>query len=239
MKREGEDTGNIPYQEAVGCLLYLVQGTRPDIAFAVGNVSRFNSNHGHAHWTAVKRIFRYLKGTINYSILFSRSNNLELHGFADADWGSDVDTRRSCTGYVFMMGTSSISWLSKRQPTISLSSTEAEYMAMAMATQEVVWLKQFYEQFEKVEAVRLECDNQSALNIAATDYFRARTKHINTRHHYVREKAADGTIELLHVPTAENVADCLTKGVTGQKQKWCAQHMGLLNIASYRVGQDS
>jgi len=177
MKREGENIGNIPYQEAVGCRLYLVQGTRLDIAFAVGNVSRFNSNHGQAHWTAVKRIFRYLKGTINHSILFSRPNDLELHGFGDADWGSDVDTHRSCTGYVFLMGTGSISWLSKRQPTIALSSTKAEYMAMAMATQEAVWLKQFQEQFEKVGAVRLECDNQSALNIAATDYFRARTKH--------------------------------------------------------------
>jgi len=132
------------------------------------------------------------------------------------------------------MGTGSVSWLSKRQPTIALSSTETEYMAMAMATQGVVWLKQFHEQFEKVGAVRLECDNQSALNIAATDHFRARTKHIDTRHHYVREKAVDGTIELLHVPTA----DCLTEGVTGQKQKLYAQRMGLRNIASHGVGQD-
>jgi len=175
MKREREDTDNILYQEAVECLFYLVQGTRPDIAFAVGNVSRFNSNHGQVHWTAVKRIFRYLKGTINYSIFFSCSNDLELHGFADADWDSDVNSR-SCTGYVFMMGTGSVSWLSKRQPMIALSSTKAKYMAMAMATQEVVWLKQFHEQFEKVGAIRLKCDNQSALNIAATDYFRASTK---------------------------------------------------------------
>lgn len=109
MKKEGEDRSNIPYREAVGCLLYLVQGTQSDIAFAVGNVSRFNTNHGQVHWTAVKRIFRYLKRTINYSILFIRSDDLKLHGFADADWGSDVDTRRSCTGYVFMLGAGSIS----------------------------------------------------------------------------------------------------------------------------------
>lgn len=154
-----------------------------------------------------------MKGTINYSIIFSRSDDLKLHGFTDADWGSDVDTRRSCTGYVFMMGTGSVSWLSKRQPTVALSSTEAEYMAIAIATQEVVWLKQFHEQFEKVGTVRLECDNRSALDIAVTDFFRPRTKHIDIRYHYVREKTIDGTIELLYVSTDENVADCLTKGI--------------------------
>ena len=108
-----EDVSDIPYQEAVGCLLYLVQGTRPDIAFAVNDVSRFNTNYGKAHWTGVKRILRYLKGTMEYRILY-RYNGSELKGFSDADWASDIDKRRSCTEYVFTLSDGAISWASKR-----------------------------------------------------------------------------------------------------------------------------
>ncbi|XP_037809047.1 secreted RxLR effector protein 161-like [Lucilia sericata] len=135
------DFDNIPYQEAIGSLLYLVQGTRPDIAFAVNHLSKFNNNFDNSHWTAVKRIFRYIKGTMNVKLCFSKIENPNIFGFCDADYAGDVTDRRSCTGYVFMQQ-GAISWCSKRQATIALSTTEAEYMAMSAAVQEAEWLRQ-------------------------------------------------------------------------------------------------
>lgn len=98
-----EELQSIPYQEAVGSLLYLAQATRPDISFAVNDVSRFNTNYSMAHWKAVERIFLYLKGTTNYKLCFSNSNSGKLIGFTDTDWASDIDKRRSCTGYIFKL----------------------------------------------------------------------------------------------------------------------------------------
>lgn len=122
------------------------QGTLPDIAFAVNDVSRFNNKHGRAHWTAVKRIFRYIKGSIDMKLFFSNSD--ALTGYTDADWASDVDKRRSSTGFVFTMSGGAVSWNSRRQDTVALSSTEAEYMALSSATQEAIWLKQFGEEID-------------------------------------------------------------------------------------------
>lgn len=180
-KREME---GVPYQEAVGSLLYLVQGTRPDIAFAVNDVSRFNSNYGRTHWTAVKRIFRYLKGTIELKLRYKKSEQPALVGYSlsDADWASDVDKRRSCTGYIFGLSGGAISWSSKRQQTVALSSAEAEYMAMSAAIQEALWLKSFGQDLDyevRTKAIKIGCDSQSALALAKSDVFRARSKHID------------------------------------------------------------
>lgn len=194
MIEDGEDTDDIPYQEAVG-LLFLVQGTRPDMAFAVNDVSRFNSRFGRAPWTAIKRIMRYLKGTVNHKILFCYTDSSRLYGFCDADWASDVDKRRSCTGYIFKLGSGAVSWASKRQPTIALSTTEAEYIAMSAATQEAIWLRQFYRQFRReVPPTIINCDNQSAIAIAKEDSYRANTKHIDVRYHHVRDRITKGDI---------------------------------------------
>lgn len=222
---------NIPYQEAVGSLLYLTQGTRPDIAFAVNDVSRFNSNFGIQHWKAVKRIIRYLKGSINLKLVYSKIGNQQLSGYTDADWASDVDKRRSCTGYVFKMCNGAVSWNSKRQPTVAASSTEAEYMSLSSAVQEVMWLKQFGQDFDielKTEAVKIGCDNQSTIKLAESDGFRARTKHIDVRHHVVREKVEDSTIRVEYIPTDLMVADSLTKAVPRTKHSFCTKGMGLV-----------
>ncbi|XP_067208508.1 uncharacterized protein [Linepithema humile] len=227
-----QELEGVPYQEAVGSLLYLAQGTRPDIAFAVNNVSRFNSNFGKSHWTAVKRIFRYLKGTREIKVRYSKSDNDDLVGFSDADWASDVDKRRSCTGYIFLMCKGAISWMSKRQQIVVLSSTEAEYMALSATIQEALWLKSFSEGLElnsKTNAIKIKCDNQSALGLAKTDGFRARSKHIDVRHHYIREKVANGIIDLTYISTKEMVADNLTKAVNGPKHASCALKAGLVH----------
>jgi hypothetical protein len=131
---------HIPYRQATGSLLHLACSTRPDIAAAVGVVCRINDNPGPQHWNAVKRILRYLKGTLSLGFLLGGSPNTVLHGYADADWASDVDTRNSTTGYVFQLNhnCSSITWSSKLQPTTALSSCEAEYLALSAATQEAI-----------------------------------------------------------------------------------------------------
>lgn len=228
---EDENSEAYPYQEAVGSLLYLVQGTRPDIAFAVNDVSRFNNNHGKAHWAAVKRIFRYIKGTADLKIKYSGDS--ALSGFVDADWASDVDKRRSCTAYVFTMGGGAISWNSKRQATVALSSTEAEYMALSTAAQEAAWLRQFGDELDsslKEKPIVIACDNQSAINLAETDGFRVRSKHIDIRHHHIRDKIEDETIEIRYLPTEEMVADSLTKAVASSKHQYCRNLMGLQSI---------
>lgn len=220
---------DIPYQEAVGSLLYVAQCTRPDIAFAINDVSRFNSNFGNAHWNAVKRIMRYLKGTIGLKLKFEYGASDEICGYSDADWASDVDKRRSCTGFLFTLSGGAITWMSKRQATVALSTTEAEYMALSATTQEALWLKQLYTELnnEEVKPILIYCDNQGAIKLAEMDCYRARSKHIDIRHHFVREKIENSIIELKYIPTNEMAADSLTKAVPKEKVQFCSAKMGL------------
>ena len=121
------------YQSAVGTLIYAMTATRPDISFAVGVVSQYMSSPQQPHWTAVKRILRYLKGTIDYSLQFGGNHHVTYCGYSDADWAGNVEDRRSTTGYTFLVGGAAVSWNSKKQQTVALSTTEAEYMAMTQA----------------------------------------------------------------------------------------------------------
>lgn len=136
---------NIPYQSAVGSILFVAQITRPDIQYAVGAVSRFNNNPGIGHWTAVKRILRYLKGTTDLKLNYTKDKNY-LTGYSDSDWASDPTDRRSTTGYIFKLSGGAISWSSKKQQTIALSTAEAEYMAMSATTQEAIWLNSLHDE---------------------------------------------------------------------------------------------
>ncbi|XP_022149979.1 riboflavin biosynthesis protein PYRR, chloroplastic-like [Momordica charantia] len=130
----------VPYQSAIGSLMYAMMCTRPDICFAVSMISRYQSNPGQPHWKAVKRILRYLKGTMNYSLCYQR-NNSELEGYSDADWGGDMDERKSTSGYVFLLNNGAISWSSKKQTCIALSTMEVEFVALSVAVQEAAGIK--------------------------------------------------------------------------------------------------
>lgn len=232
---ENSLVGKIPYREAVGSLMYLANATRPDIAFAVNDLSRFNIQHAEPHWRAVKRVFRYLKGTIHYALKFTNENSdtdIELVMYTDADWASEIDSRRSCSGYVGIMAGAAISWQSKRQPIVALSSTEAEYIALSEAVKEVIWLKQLITeivgQYDK--PIRVICDNSSAINLAEREGYRPRSKHIDVRYHHLRENVKDGVIEIVHIGTNEMIADSLTKPVFGGKTEFCSQKMGLFEL---------
>ena len=208
------------YQSAVGSLMYAMLGTRPDIAFAVSVVSRYASNPNESHWKAVKRIFRYLRGTVDHQLVF-RGDLKPLSGYTDADWAGDQDTRRSTSGYVFDVGSAAISWSSKRQPTVALSTCEAEYIGQTQATKEAVWLRGLLSQLNPSEpatrTVVIYCDNQGAMALAKNPQFHARTKHIDIQHHYVREQVTAGNVALEYIPTDRQVADGLTKALCKDK----------------------
>ena len=175
----------ILYQSMVGSLLHAARATRPDIAHTVGLVSKFNSAPTQAHLTAVKRIFRYLKGTIDLKLQY-RSTGEKMLGYSDADWANDSDDRHSTTGNVFTMSGGAISWLSQKQATVALSTAEAEYIALGSATQEAIWLNQLLTdlKIDTKGSIEILEDNQSAIAMAKNSIGHKRTKHIDIKHHF-------------------------------------------------------
>lgn len=169
-----------------------------------------------------------LKGTKDLELFFRRTNS-DLIGYSDSDWASCSEDRRSCTGYVFKHQDGAISWSSKRQHTVALSTTEAEYMALSAAAQEALWLKQLQQELQptKTGPITLFCDNTSAIKLTGTNSYSARSKHIDVRHHYVREKVACGDIYVEHVGTDSMTADCLTKPLPRPKHEGHTRDMGL------------
>jgi hypothetical protein len=203
------------YQSIVGSLMYAMLGTRPDIAYAVGSVSQFNSAPGNQHWTAVtKRILRYLKGTAHYGLTYTPSNEDHDHDYldeySDANWGSSED-RRSTGGFVFFLGSAAVSWSSKKQPTVALRSTEAEYMAITQATKELIWLQQLINEISYPinRITLLHADNQGCIALAKNPQFHARSKHIDIQHHFIREKVESDGIDLVFCGTEDMIADIM------------------------------
>ncbi|KAL5827802.1 hypothetical protein ACOSQ3_019653 [Xanthoceras sorbifolium] len=228
-KTEEERThmAKVPYASAIGSLMYAMVCTRPDIAQAVGAVSRYMNNPGKIHWEAVKWILRYLRGTTN-KILCFKGGDTTLTGYVDADLAGNVDIRKSTTGYVYTLGGTAVSWVSQLQKIVALSTTEAEYVAVTEASKEMVWLQSFLEELgKKQEDNVLYCDSQSAIHLAKNPSFHSRTKHIQLRYHFIRSLLEDGILKLEKISGAQNPADMLTKTVTTDKLKLCSASVGL------------
>jgi hypothetical protein len=194
----------------------------------VSNASRFNDKHDDSHWLAVKRIMRYLKGTIGYRLVYRSDSLGQIHGYVDADWASDVIGRRSFSGYAFLMAGGAVTWSAKQQSTVATSSTEAEYVEMSFAAKEALWLIRVINQFTNLNGIIMKCDNQSAMVIASREAFSPRTKHIEVAYHFYREHVTSGLLVLEYVPSGENVADCLTKAVGRDKMVFGASGLGLV-----------
>lgn len=213
---DSEQFDEYKYRQAVGCLTFATVTVRPDIAYAVNLVSRFQHCATKTHWNAILRIFRYLKHTSNFGIEYVYKP--ELNGYSDADFGGDRDTRRSTSGYVFLYGQGAVTWASRRQTSVALSTTESEYVAASLATKELIWLRQLFSEVNvNTDTSTIFIDNQSAIKLIQNPVFHKRTKHIEIHYHFIREKYEQGMLNVEYVATEKQIADIFTKALTHLK----------------------
>ncbi|CAN1279449.1 Retrovirus-related Pol polyprotein from transposon RE1 [Linum perenne] len=219
------------YRQLVGKLHYLTI-TRPDISYGVQQLSQFQSKPTDVHLQAAYKVIRYLKQAPGQGLFFSRNASLELSGYSDSDWASCPDSRRSTTGFCLFLGTSLLSWKIKKQGTVSRSSSEAEYRALAQLCCEVQWRIGLLQELGVTHPspVKLFCDNQSALYIAHNPVFHERTKHIEIDCHVIRERLQNGLISLHHVPTEIQLADMFTKGLPASRLRMLLSKLGIFDL---------
>ena len=182
----------------------------------------------------MKRILRYLKGTTAHGLLYSSRSTDDLHSYSDSDWAGDLDDRKSTSGYLFLLSGAPISWRSKKQSTVALSTAEAEYIALSYASQEAMWLRQLISElkFDKSDATVLYEDNQAAKCMARNGQHHGRSKHIDICCHFVREKVGEGVIALKYCPTDKMLADMLTKGLSSVTFKRLREMTGIVSMPS-------
>jgi hypothetical protein len=208
------------YRNIIGRLMYAMVATRPDIAYAVSTLGKYASKPNSTHLRVAKKLVCYLHHTANSTITYPKgTKQVTLTGFSDADWANDRLDRRSITGYIFQVNGAPISWCSKKQQTVALSSTEAEYMAACQATKEAIWLRRLLSDFGHPQSspTILNEDNQSTIALAKNPIHHNRTKHIDVQHHFVREKVASGEIQIVYCQSADQLADLMTKALTKDK----------------------
>ncbi|CAA7041690.1 unnamed protein product [Microthlaspi erraticum] len=215
---EGVDIEIVPYSSAVGSIMYAMVGTRPDVAYAIGLVSRFMSKPGAVHWEAVKWLLRYLRSSTDLNLVYTKGENFRVQGYCDSDYAGDLDRRRSISGYVFTVGGNTVSWKSSLQSIAALSTTEAEYIALTKAVKEAIWIRGLLiDMGLKAEKASVWCDSQSAICLSKNNAFHERTKHMATKFNFIRDIIEEGEVEVLKIHTSENPADMLTKGIHVKK----------------------
>ncbi|GKC73852.1 uncharacterized mitochondrial protein-like protein [Tanacetum coccineum] len=234
----------VRYRQIVGSLQYATL-SRPDIAYAVNKVCQFLHSPTEKHWSAVKRILRYLKGTADFGLLvrqesgsilhaYTDSHSPYLNAFSDADWAGCPDDRRSTGGYAIYLGSNLVSWSARKQKTVSRSSTESEYKALADTVAEITWLEALLRELRVPMATIpvLWCDNLGATYLTANPMFHARTKHIEVDFHFVREKVAEKKLSVRHISTKDQIADVFTKPLSSQQFESIWAYLdGYINIA--------
>lgn len=222
-----------PYLECIGKLNWLARGTRPDIAFAVSHLARFCSIYQEQHWNACIHLMKYLKGTRLAYIEYDKKGSRYPVGYSDADWAQNKGDRKSVTGYIFNMADAPVTWSSKGQATVALSSTEAEYVALTATAREAIWLRSVLAEMGRpaTRGTTIYEDNESAMKLVNNPVLHARSKHIDICHHAVRQFSRDKKIVVERRPTDVMVADMLTKPVSGRRVRYLADLVGLhLNV---------
>jgi hypothetical protein len=231
---EKEEMKNVPYINAVGSLLYLAILTRPDIAFAASVLARFNSNPGRTHWKAVGHLFRYLKGTVDLKLAYGPDpsiGNDQFISYCDADHGGNKDNGKSTSGYMIKLGSGVVCWSSKLQPIVTLSTTEAEYVAGVAAGKEICWVQNLLGElgYTAPAPSKLYTDNQSALSVAKNPEHHGRMKHLDLCFYWLRDKVQSNTLQPLYLPTEDMPADLLTKALPRPQVIKLRSMMGLVN----------
>ena len=213
--------------------MYVILCTQPDIYFAVGLVSRYQSNPGTAHWQAIKRIMCYLRGNTNL-VLCYQGGDLKLRGYSDADQGGDLDESKSTCGYVFTVGGEAVSWCSKKQDCIALSTMEAEYVTCCLAAQQAIWLRSFLQDLNLTprvdDPVEIWCDNTTATQYAKDPKFHRKAKYIKTRYHFVRDTIKLKEVVVKFVSTNKMIVDLLTKPTPRDVFKTHMMSLGLRGV---------
>ena len=219
------------YQSTLGALMYPMIGSCPDLAYMVAALGQHAAHPGTAHQHALDQAFRYLRATSNLRLIYKHGtpHGTTLHGFIDADWASNINNRKLMFGFIFILAGATISWSSKKQPIITLSSTEAEYIAAAHAAKEAVWLRQLLTvlSLDLTDPTTLHINNQSAIAIARNPEFHNHTKHIEVRHHFLRQLVDEGHVSPTYLPMGDQITDVLTKGLSHEKHEKFSMDMGL------------
>ena len=207
------------YREMIGCLMYTAVMTRPDIVFAVSNLSQYLDAPRTMHMQAVSRVFRYLSGTKGLKLTLGGPHST-IKGYSDSDWASQAH-RHSISRFVFFIGTGAVSWSSKKQPIVTLSSTEAEYVALTHSSKDIIWIHKLLNElalvFSSTLPTTLFCDNQGAIRLSKDSTFHGRTKHIDVHFHFIRQTVSQGHINLTYCPTDDMIADTFTKPLARYK----------------------
>ncbi|CAM8998355.1 unnamed protein product [Rhodiola kirilowii] len=229
-KNSGTSVSQEEYAKVIGSLMFLMNCTRPDIAFAVSRLSRYTHNPSGEHWSALKHLLRYLRGTLEWGLNF-RGFPLVLEGYCDANWVTDSDEVSSTSGYVFTLCGSAISWKSSKQTCIARSTMESEFIALDLATQEADWLRNVLADVplwgKPAPSVPIHCDSQAAIAVAKNSVYNGKKRHIRIRHESVRQFIVNGVVSLEYVRTENNLADPFTKGLDRRKVLESSRGMGL------------
>jgi hypothetical protein len=218
------------YRATLGSLQYLSL-TRPDICFAVNKLSQFMHKPTDIHWQMVKRVLRYLQGTVQECLLLHRHSPPSVHAFSDADWGGNKDDLSSTSAYIIYLGRNPISWSSKKQHTTARSSTEAEYRAVADTAAEISWICSLLSElhFPVNNAPVIYCDNIGATQLSSNPVFHSRMKHVAIDFHFIRQRVQSGTLRVSHVSSQDQLADALTKSLPRSLFWLLKDKIGLIN----------
>jgi hypothetical protein len=233
-KEDGtEKIDQVYFRSLVGCLMYLT-ATRPDILNAVSILSRFMHCASEWHLKAAKRVLRYVKGTCDFGIKFTKSKEFKLVGFSDSDWGGSTDDMKSTSGYCFTLGSGVFSWSSKKQETVAQSTTEAEFVAATAAVNQAMWLRKILSDLhlDHKEDTKIFVDNQAAIAISHNPVFHGKTKHFNIKLFFLREVQKDGVVTLVYCKTEEQIADLFTKPLPVSKFQDLRSKLGVCSSYS-------
>lgn len=220
---------NVPYSSAVGSVMYSMVCTRPDLAHAISVLSRYMSNPGREHWLAMKWLLRYIGSTTDIGLMYKKNGNqIDVEGYVDSDYAGDRDSRKSTSAYFFLVCGNCVSWKSQLQPVVALSTTEAEYIAATEAVKEGIWIQGMLQELQIYGGVAtVFSDSQSAIHLCKNPVFHDRTKHVEIKYHFIREKVTQGVIKIEKVSTEENPADVGTKVITLSKFKRYLELLGI------------